>query len=547
MPEPLLALQRAPRLLVPVLSLTDRLRTRSRLLVLVALLLVPSLLAAGSFAMVIGGQVQFAEYERAGVHVVRPALQAMTTSAAGLEPDLTALAAAVAAHPELGAEPALDAVVEAADGPARVSALAALVATVGDSSKLILDPDLDSFYVMDALVVQLPRALTSLGTPPAPGQDATAMTDRALQAGLFTVAAEALRSDVGTAVRQTSRVSLDDELEPVLEASNRLSALAQLTAATWSRRRPATLPHGLRRCEPRARRARRSPPSSTSCSSGARTGWPFAATSRSRSRCWAARRRVDRGGRHLAHSPGRQPHPHGRGGHQRRRPAGARPAGRPGRVRRHRPGRARRPAAARTAAVPRPAHRSAEPADVPRPAGGGAERPGRVRGHRPVPGPRPLQVRQRPARARGGRRAAQCGRRPHPALHAGGGHRGALRRGRVRRRADRPGRDAGAGRGGTHHRRPARAVHHLGGPVHIGVTIGIAQAHDGVGADELLAEADVALYGAKRDGGGRARVYDPALRAEQVHRLQLEADLQSALPDGQLDVVYQPIVHLGRE
>jgi EAL domain-containing protein (putative c-di-GMP-specific phosphodiesterase class I) len=83
-----------------------------------------------------------------------------------------------------------------------------------------------------------------------------------------------------------------------------------------------------------------------------------------------------------------------------------------------------------------------------------------------------------------------------------------------------------------------------GGPVHIGVTIGIAQAHDGVTADELLAEADVALYGAKRDGGGHARIYDPALRAEQVHRLQLEADLQSALPDGQLDVVYQPIVRL---
>jgi diguanylate cyclase (GGDEF)-like protein len=82
------------------------------------------------------------------------------------------------------------------------------------------------------------------------------------------------------------------------------------------------------------------------------------------------------------------------------------------------------------------------------------------------------------------------------------------------------------------------------GTVHIGVTIGIAQAHDGVTADELLAEADVALYGAKRDGGGRARVHDPGLRAEQVHRLQLEADLQSALPGGQLDVVYQPIVRL---
>jgi hypothetical protein len=86
--EPSPVLQRGPRLLLPVLSLTDRLRTRSRLLLLVALLLVPSLLAAGSFATVIGGQVRFAEYERAGVRVVGPAVQAMASSAAGREPDL---------------------------------------------------------------------------------------------------------------------------------------------------------------------------------------------------------------------------------------------------------------------------------------------------------------------------------------------------------------------------------------------------------------------------------------------------------------------------
>jgi diguanylate cyclase (GGDEF)-like protein len=82
------------------------------------------------------------------------------------------------------------------------------------------------------------------------------------------------------------------------------------------------------------------------------------------------------------------------------------------------------------------------------------------------------------------------------------------------------------------------------GTVHVGVTIGIARAHRDVSADDLLAEADVALYGAKRDGGGRARLYDPALRDEHMHRLQLEADLQSALPGGQLAVAYQPIVRL---
>jgi hypothetical protein len=223
------ALQRRPRLLIPVLSLTDRLRTRSRLLLLVALLLVPSLLAAGSFALVIGGQVQFAQDERAGVQVVAPAVQAMATSAVGDSPDLTDLRAAVADHPALEAEEALLAVLEAPDAPAQTEALAAMVAAVGDSSKLILDPDLDSYYVMDALVVQLPRALAAVGSPPDARGNAGAVATRALEAGLLTVAAEELRTDVGTAVRQTSLGTLGDQLQPVLEASRRLTLLADLT------------------------------------------------------------------------------------------------------------------------------------------------------------------------------------------------------------------------------------------------------------------------------------------------------------------------------
>ena len=89
MTSPVVAAPRRPRLLLPVLSLTDRLRTSSRLLVVVAVLLIPALLAAGSFAVTIGGQVDFAEYERAGVQVVAPAVQALAESAGGRAPDLT--------------------------------------------------------------------------------------------------------------------------------------------------------------------------------------------------------------------------------------------------------------------------------------------------------------------------------------------------------------------------------------------------------------------------------------------------------------------------
>ena len=219
------ALLPRPRLLVPVLSVTDRLRTRSRLLTLVGLLLVPSLLAAGSLAMVIGGQVAFAQSERAGVRVVAPAVQALAASAAGADPDLRTLRAAVAAHPGLTADRELAAVEGARDGAARATALHALVTSVGDRSKLILDPDLDSFYVMDALVVQLPRSLAALGAP-VPDSDGTPTTRRALQAGLLTVAAEQLEDDVATAVRHTAAPALQQELQPVLEASRRLSVLA---------------------------------------------------------------------------------------------------------------------------------------------------------------------------------------------------------------------------------------------------------------------------------------------------------------------------------
>ncbi|MGJ7440970.1 putative bifunctional diguanylate cyclase/phosphodiesterase [Aquipuribacter sp. MA13-6] len=86
----------------------------------------------------------------------------------------------------------------------------------------------------------------------------------------------------------------------------------------------------------------------------------------------------------------------------------------------------------------------------------------------------------------------------------------------------------------------------------IGATVGIAHAapdrdpSDPAGlADQLVADADLAMYTAKADGGGQSACYRPELRTVRRDQLALRAQLQHALARGELDVHYQPIVHLG--
>jgi len=63
-------------------------------------------------------------------------------------------------------------------------------------------------------------------------------------------------------------------------------------------------------------------------------------------------------------------------------------------------------------------------------------------------------------------------------------------------------------------------------------------------AEELLRNADVAMYMAKRDSKGRYRMFEPAMHERVVERLELRAELQQALELKQLEVYYQPVVHL---
>ena len=62
--------------------------------------------------------------------------------------------------------------------------------------------------------------------------------------------------------------------------------------------------------------------------------------------------------------------------------------------------------------------------------------------------------------------------------------------------------------------------------------------------DEIMRDADLAMYKAKGDGKGRLALFDASLHEQLGHKLQLESDLRRAIGDGQLSLVFQPIFEL---
>ena len=78
------------------------------------------------------------------------------------------------------------------------------------------------------------------------------------------------------------------------------------------------------------------------------------------------------------------------------------------------------------------------------------------------------------------------------------------------------------------------------------VSIGIATVDqaDGVRAEDVIRDADAAMYRAKAGGGGRIQVFDQGMREAVLRRLMLEDELNVALRRGDLVVHYQPMVDL---
>ncbi len=74
----------------------------------------------------------------------------------------------------------------------------------------------------------------------------------------------------------------------------------------------------------------------------------------------------------------------------------------------------------------------------------------------------------------------------------------------------------------------------------------LADADADAEADELMSNADAAMYMAKESGLGGYQVFQPEMHAKALARLSLKADLQRALDYGEFTLRYQPIMDLAR-
>jgi diguanylate cyclase (GGDEF)-like protein/PAS domain S-box-containing protein len=75
----------------------------------------------------------------------------------------------------------------------------------------------------------------------------------------------------------------------------------------------------------------------------------------------------------------------------------------------------------------------------------------------------------------------------------------------------------------------------------IGLALNDNQPHR---TEEVLKDAELAMYHAKRIGGDRIEVFKPSMRARKTDRLTLESELRRALERDEITILYQPIVRL---
>ena len=84
--------------------------------------------------------------------------------------------------------------------------------------------------------------------------------------------------------------------------------------------------------------------------------------------------------------------------------------------------------------------------------------------------------------------------------------------------------------------------------IFISTSIGIAlNSSDYDHPDQLLRDADTAMYRAKEQGRSRYEIFNPAMHGEALKKLRLENELRRAIERQELRVYYQPIVNLGTQ
>lgn len=83
-----------------------------------------------------------------------------------------------------------------------------------------------------------------------------------------------------------------------------------------------------------------------------------------------------------------------------------------------------------------------------------------------------------------------------------------------------------------------------GTEVAVSTSIGIVRDDGNDTADDILRNADVAMYNAKQRGKGRHSVFEPGMHDKAVERLRLQTDLRNAVDNDEITLEFQPIVTL---
>ena len=88
-----------------------------------------------------------------------------------------------------------------------------------------------------------------------------------------------------------------------------------------------------------------------------------------------------------------------------------------------------------------------------------------------------------------------------------------------------------------------------GNDLKVTASVGIARAQmdDAVSVDDLLRNADLAMYSAKANGNGTCRLFEPEMHLALLSRLEAKRDLRLAIERGEFELHYQPIVDLATE
>ena len=147
----------------PLEFVNGRLSILQRMAIVGGVMLVPIGLLANLFWSSSSSDIKFTEAEADGVTYLEALWPVMAGEVLGEQADVEALNVARARFDEAFGSSELSSQVmlmrNADHVPAKLETMLALVARIGDQSNLVLDPDLDSYYVMDAVVQKMPNLL----------------------------------------------------------------------------------------------------------------------------------------------------------------------------------------------------------------------------------------------------------------------------------------------------------------------------------------------------------------------------------------------------